>query len=96
MYDHYTCTLSFSDQDVEKECVPRGKPVAGNIGFITSPNYPAESRFKSCKWNIRVPPGNFAHIFLHEVHVIIFVHPFVTVSFKSCIILFFVSLTNKA
>ena len=68
-------TVSVPDQDVEKECVPRGKPVSSNIGFITSPNYPAESRFKTCRWKIRVPPGHFAHIFLHEVHI--FVYPFV-------------------
>ncbi|MEW8548752.1 MAG: CUB domain-containing protein [Candidatus Thiodiazotropha sp.] len=42
--------------------------MSNNTGFITSPNYPAETP-QTCKWRIRVPADHYAHIFLHEVSI---------------------------
>ena len=60
-------SVCYSDTDVDKDCMAPGKTVSSQVGFITSPSYPALTQFQTCTWTISVPENHYLHIFLHEV-----------------------------
>ncbi|WAQ94805.1 hypothetical protein MAR_007276 [Mya arenaria] len=53
-------------ENVYKSCDPAAS-IENKVGFIFSPNYPTETRYRTCRWKITVPEGHFVHIYLHEV-----------------------------
>lgn len=60
----YTC---IKEKYIDNTCDKGGKLLPNKSGFITSPNYPAETTMRSCKWKVMVPPNHYVHVFLHEV-----------------------------
>ncbi|XP_060575771.1 uncharacterized protein LOC132733189 [Ruditapes philippinarum] len=60
----YTCV---KEKYIDKTCDKMGIVLQNKSGFITNPNYPAQTSMRECKWKILVPPQHYVHVFLHEV-----------------------------
>lgn len=60
----YTC---IKEEIIDNTCKSEGRLLTGMSGFITSPNYPAESILRDCKWKIVAPNNHYVHVVLHEV-----------------------------
>ncbi|XP_053373376.1 uncharacterized protein LOC123531794 isoform X3 [Mercenaria mercenaria] len=60
----YTCV---KDRYIDNTCDKDGIVLSNKSGFITNPNYPAQTNNRNCKWKIVVPESYYVHVFLHEV-----------------------------
>ncbi|KAL4222295.1 hypothetical protein ACF0H5_018332 [Mactra antiquata] len=59
--------ICIPDKMINNDCLSTGRELTEKTGFITSPNYPAQTNFRKCKWKIRVPEDHYVHVYLHEV-----------------------------